>query len=59
MPITHNGTNITNIVFNGTTVATVVFNGTTVFSATQTTATPTIQNFSAVPDRFGFGAAVS
>jgi hypothetical protein len=57
MPITHNGTNITNIVFNGTTVATVVFNGTTVFSATQTTATPTILNVSAFGD--GFGSQVS
>jgi hypothetical protein len=33
MPITHNGTNIVNVVFNGTTVTTVVFNGTTVFSS--------------------------
>jgi hypothetical protein len=59
MPITHNGTNITNIVFNGTTVATVVFNGTTVFSATQTTATPSILNVGAFTDGFGFGAEVS
>jgi hypothetical protein len=33
MPITHNGTNITSVVFNGTTVTTVIFNGTTVFTS--------------------------
>lgn len=33
MPISHNGTTLTGIVFNGTTVTTVVFNGTTVFTS--------------------------
>jgi hypothetical protein len=59
MPITANGVTITNIIANGVTMSTVVANGVTVFSAVATTATPSITNFNAGPNAFGFGAAVS